>query len=184
MGEIADAILNGDMTEDCEWIGGGMGYPRSAGGYQDEPCARKGKPRHQTPKGSPPPSRKQPPAFKPEHAALGFRVCSPWHWQAMTPAGRLNWWPSARKWQLGERITEGDEQALRAFLAGLAAFSDIQPPGGRFPSPSDVHAAQTAPGGWPREQLAAWGVPWPPPKGWRKRLAAGYALQQREKGNG
>jgi hypothetical protein len=25
-------------------------------------------------------------------------------------------------------------------------------------------------GGWRKSQLAAWGVPWPPPKGWKKRL--------------
>lgn len=27
-------------------------------------------------------------------------------------------------------------------------------------------------GGYTRDQLAAWGVPWPPPKGWRKKLIA------------
>jgi len=36
----------------------------------------------------------------------------------------------------------------------------------RTPSPKEVDAA------WPftRQKLAAWGVPWPPPKGWRKQL--------------
>ena len=179
MGEIADAILNGDMTEDGEWVGGGRGYPRSAGGYADE---RPRKARQQHPKGAPPPSRKTPPVLTDAHKALGFRVCSDWHWQAMTPAGRLNWWPTARKWQLGSDSHQGDEAALRRIMAGLAGTSDIAPPGGRFPSPAEVHAAQLTQGKWTKEQMEAWGVPWPPTKGWRKRLEAGYALQQREKG--
>jgi hypothetical protein len=32
MGEIADAMLNGDMCEQCgEWLGDGPGYPRNCG---------------------------------------------------------------------------------------------------------------------------------------------------------
>lgn len=40
-------------------------------------------------------------------------------------------------------------------------------------SPEAVMAAQTPAGGWTRATLAAWGVPWPPPRGWRKRLTQG-----------
>ncbi|WP_436988292.1 hypothetical protein [Streptomyces sp. enrichment culture] len=40
-----------------------------------------------------------------------------------------------------------------------------------IPSPDEVEAARTPAGGWTRDQLAAWGVPWPPPAGWRQRLA-------------
>lgn len=36
----------------------------------------------------------------------------------------------------------------------------------------DIERARTAKGGWTRVQLAAWGVPWPPPKGWKQQLAA------------
>lgn len=36
----------------------------------------------------------------------------------------------------------------------------------------EIEAAQTPNGGWTRAQLAKWGVPWPPPKGWRKQLEA------------
>uniref|UniRef100_UPI003F492A5B hypothetical protein n=1 Tax=Sphaerisporangium sp. CA-236357 TaxID=3240030 RepID=UPI003F492A5B len=39
------------------------------------------------------------------------------------------------------------------------------------PSPEEVEAARTPAGGWTREQLAEWGVPWPPPKGWKATLA-------------
>lgn len=34
----------------------------------------------------------------------------------------------------------------------------------------DVAAAMTPAGAWTAATLAAWGVPWPPPKGWRERL--------------
>jgi len=30
--------------------------------------------------------------------------------------------------------------------------------------------AQTPAGGWTRKTLAQWGVPWPPPKGWKNNL--------------
>jgi hypothetical protein len=40
-----------------------------------------------------------------------------------------------------------------------------------LPSPEEVEAARTPAGGWKRVQLAAWGVPWPPPKGWKGELA-------------
>jgi hypothetical protein len=35
---------------------------------------------------------------------------------------------------------------------------------------SVIDKAATVNGGWTREQLAGWGVPWPPPRGWKKRL--------------
>ncbi|AXI91212.1 hypothetical protein SAM9427_36130 (plasmid) [Streptomyces sp. ETH9427] len=39
-----------------------------------------------------------------------------------------------------------------------------------LPSPKEIEAARTSAGGWKREQLAAWGVPWPPPKGSKDEL--------------
>lgn len=39
----------------------------------------------------------------------------------------------------------------------------------------DIAAARTPAGGWTKQQLHAWGVPWPPPKGWRKALMEGPA---------
>jgi hypothetical protein len=35
---------------------------------------------------------------------------------------------------------------------------------------AQIEAGRSAEGGWTRAQLAKWGVPWPPPKGWRARL--------------
>ncbi|MFF2516575.1 hypothetical protein [Streptomyces sp. NPDC058086] len=39
-----------------------------------------------------------------------------------------------------------------------------------LPSPEEIEAARTPAGGWKRDQLAAWGVSWPPPKGWKDEL--------------
>lgn len=34
-----------------------------------------------------------------------------------------------------------------------------------------IMAGRTEAGGWTRETLRQWGVPWPPPKGWLARLS-------------
>lgn len=39
-----------------------------------------------------------------------------------------------------------------------------------LPSPKAIRQAMTPAGGWTARTLAEWGVPWPPPKGWRKQL--------------
>lgn len=38
------------------------------------------------------------------------------------------------------------------------------------PSPREIMAARTHANAWTRDQLAKWGVPWPPPKGWKGEL--------------
>ena len=38
---------------------------------------------------------------------------------------------------------------------------------------AQIEAGRSRKGGWTRAQLAAWGVPWPPPKGWRWQLTHG-----------
>lgn len=45
-----------------------------------------------------------------------------------------------------------------------------------IPSPEEVEAARTEKGGWTRATLAAWGVSWPPPPSWRKKLEIRYEL--------
>ena len=40
----------------------------------------------------------------------------------------------------------------------------------RIYTEEEIEAGRTAKGGFSREQLEKWGVPWPPPKGWKKRL--------------
>lgn len=40
------------------------------------------------------------------------------------------------------------------------------------PTPYELENSRTPRGGYSRKQLAEWGIPWPPPKGWRSRLKA------------
>ena len=44
------------------------------------------------------------------------------------------------------------------------------------PSPDEVQAGRSPRGGFTRATLASWGVPWPPPKGWRKRLERDWKM--------
>ena len=44
---------------------------------------------------------------------------------------------------------------------------------GRKVSAEEIDAAKSAKGGWDRATLAAWGVGWPPPRGWRQMLIDG-----------
>jgi hypothetical protein len=39
-----------------------------------------------------------------------------------------------------------------------------------MPTHEQIEAGQTQAGGWTKAKLAEWGVPWPPPRGWRKKL--------------
>lgn len=41
----------------------------------------------------------------------------------------------------------------------------------------DIEAKKTPNGGWTKETLAEWGVPWPPVKGWKQRLLEGPCPQ-------
>jgi hypothetical protein len=43
-------------------------------------------------------------------------------------------------------------------------------------SAKTIEAKRSKLGGWTAEQLAAWGVPWPPPTGWRKALERGERI--------
>lgn len=38
---------------------------------------------------------------------------------------------------------------------------------------ADIEAGRSPKGGWTKKTLAGWGVPWPPPSGWRKSLTKG-----------
>lgn len=49
-----------------------------------------------------------------------------------------------------------------------------------MPSREEIEAGKSSKGGFTRKQLAAWGVPWPPPKGWRRTLERGDVVQCRE----
>lgn len=51
-----------------------------------------------------------------------------------------------------------------------------------IPSPQDVIDAMTPAGAWTAFQLAKWGVPWPPPKGWRLELEERWKENGRQSG--
>lgn len=44
------------------------------------------------------------------------------------------------------------------------------------PTAEQIENLRTQRGGYTKAQLSEWGIPWPPPKGWRKRLIAEAAL--------
>lgn len=46
------------------------------------------------------------------------------------------------------------------------------------PTPDEVDAARTERGGWRKEDLERWGVPWPPPRGWKKKLLEGRSFDE------
>lgn len=43
-------------------------------------------------------------------------------------------------------------------------------------SAEEIEAARTPHGGFTKKTLAGWGVPWPPPSGWKKNLIAGNPI--------
>jgi hypothetical protein len=47
-----------------------------------------------------------------------------------------------------------------------------------LPSPEEIEAARTPAGGRKRDQLAAWGVSWPPLKGWKDELIEHWEAAQ------
>jgi hypothetical protein len=69
-----------------------------------------------------------------------------------------------------------DYQAVKAAAAVIRAY----PAQAGTLTDADIEAGKSARGGFTREQLAAWGVPWPPPKGWRARLTADRTVRDME----
>lgn len=84
-------------------------------------------------------------------------------------------------------------------LCGMCVHNESQPSRhGRqskdrpvhLPTVKEIEDTMTPAGGWTRDTLASWGVPWPPPKGWRQELIkrsreanmvwtpSGYPLEQ------
>lgn len=47
--------------------------------------------------------------------------------------------------------------------------------------PEEIQDARSPRGGWTRETLARWGVPWPPPAGWRRALERGEHTKGQER---
>ena len=47
-----------------------------------------------------------------------------------------------------------------------------------------IEAGKSPRGDWTRKTLAGWGVPWPPPKGWRAALLVGRPIPERRSRRG
>ena len=56
----------------------------------------------------------------------------------------------------------------RGSTKGHSALKEMQ-----MVTAEEIEAARSEAGGWTKETLAAWNVPWPPPKGWKADLIAG-----------
>ncbi len=48
-------------------------------------------------------------------------------------------------------------------------------------SAAEIEAGRTAAGGWSRSRLAAWGVSWPPARGWKRALLKGDPVPKRKR---
>ena len=63
-----------------------------------------------------------------------------------------------------ESVEEGSPDVWASPLPGQPLLPVVSP------SEEEIEAARTPRGGYTRETLASWGVPWPPPTGWKRRL--------------
>jgi hypothetical protein len=48
-----------------------------------------------------------------------------------------------------------------------------------MPTAREIEARKTKSGSWTRATLAEWGVPWPPPRGWKQTLVLEDQARQR-----
>ena len=101
-------------------------------------------------------------------------------------------------WHLAPaNIADGDDPTLAMAVADVEARLDLELrphspansvlakmpklPATRpvvLPSPDEVEQTRGPRGGWTREILAGWGVPWPAPKGWRTDLRRRWLEEQ------
>lgn len=93
--------------------------------------------------------------------------------------------PLTRRWRVlderapGERGQRADSRvaAQRSAAGALKGIAHARRAVRPRPIAEEVMAANTsASGAWKAEQLAKWGVAWPPPKGWRRDLEEKHRL--------
>lgn len=120
-------------------------------------------------------------------AAIGT---TPLHWADMSALILKNGWDlhtSPYRLRLAASPRSGDipsiaQTSIQETLTDEPGSSGVKDSAvNPTPSPDDIAAARTPAGGWRRDQLAAWGVPWPAPKGWKRQLIARWEAQQRQK---
>ena len=79
---------------------------------------------------------------------------------------------------VGEVVSPSEKRADYGFQRSLDVAVK-QPPMRRRPmTVAEIEAGRSPKGGWKAKQLRKWGVPWPPPKGWRKKLLRGEPIMR------
>jgi hypothetical protein len=48
-------------------------------------------------------------------------------------------------------------------------------------TPEQLEAGKSIAGGFTKQTLKGWGIPWPPPKGWQKALLTGRTIPKRKR---
>ena len=109
------------------------------------------------------------------------------HLRNLFGADLLNWPPYATNFSsflrareheiIAKRRAENPEPAP-VIVHRRVKKSQMKPAKVWLPSPEDVESHKTPAGSWTALQLAEWGVPWPPPGGWRRDLEKRYKASQ------
>lgn len=90
--------------------------------------------------------------------------------KVLTKFGGLNFWTMDGTTLL-KRMEEFLENRLYSTPNRAPKKKKIASGSERTPiTEAQIIAAQTPKGGWKRSPFESWGVPWPPPKGWRKQI--------------
>ena len=95
---------------------------------------------------------------------------------------KLNW-SKAKKFAQSEAASPGRKPSSRTIrtwdeLEQFASGTEVEWTGARRVSEAEIESAKTPKGAWTRHTLAGWGVPWPPPRGWKAALIAGVPIEQ------
>lgn len=78
---------------------------------------------------------------------------------------------SVRRGDSAESVTEACRiNAWNGHHSGWCLDCAPKAPKPKLAPVVEIEAARTPAGGWTKATLASWGIAWPPPKGWRKRL--------------
>lgn len=117
MGDIADAMINGEMCPCGEYLGDGPGYQQ----FCSAQCRKDygGGPAGREPREAPA-AFKCPKKLRDRIEKAGFTLIQheTYHWTVRRDGKVVaSWWPHKRKWRLGEATTRGnEEQFLQAIL--------------------------------------------------------------------
>ncbi|SDH08192.1 hypothetical protein SAMN04487974_12023 [Pelagibacterium luteolum] len=81
----------------------------------------------------------------------------------------------------GDVVSPSEKRADFAFQRSLDV--KVKEPVTRRPpmTVAQIEAGRSPKGGWTAKTLRGWGVPWPPPKGWRRKLLKGEPVARNAK---